>query len=246
VIPREDVISSLLNPSNLALCRTPLGIPVTLEQPVEELQQKVREAASEVLAAWSVRLAGKPLIELRAVTINSDGKDATNVFQLGDFQLAMTHSRRVVIEAPAGRGQTTTLLQLAAQHDCSGRLPSPNRPSPDSPEFLTCQAFHRPRSHNGNNGTRSFLPCTGNWLPRYIFSHAVATASTFHPRLLPASHSAQAGNLFAFFLGGSLRAGLPAPPIWFFSALESQTTFASLSRTREFIYFLLLHGLSVN
>ncbi len=122
VIPREDVITSLLNSSNLALCRTHLGIPVTLEQPVEELLRKVREAASEVLAAWSVRVAGKPLIELRAVTLNPDGKAATDVFQLGDFQRAMTQSRRAVIEAPAGRGKTTTLVQLAAQHDGSGSL----------------------------------------------------------------------------------------------------------------------------
>lgn len=122
VMPREDVITSLMNPVNIGLCRTHLGIPVTLEQPMEELLQKVREAAAAGLAAWSVRLAGKPLIELRAVTLNPDGKDATDVFQLADFQRAMTQSRRVVVEAPAGRGKTTTLVQLAAQHDGSGNL----------------------------------------------------------------------------------------------------------------------------
>jgi hypothetical protein len=121
-MPREDVITSLLNPANLALCRTHLGIPVTLEQPVEELLQKVRDAASDAQAAWSVRLAGKPLIELRAVTINPDGKDATDVFLLADFQCAMMQSRRAVIEAPAGRGKTTTLVQLAAEHASSGGL----------------------------------------------------------------------------------------------------------------------------
>lgn len=122
VMPREDIITSLMNPVNIALCRTHLGIPVTLEQPMEDLLQKVKEAASEGLATWSVRLAGKPLIELRAVTLHPDGKDATDVFQLTDFQRAMTQSRRVVVEAPAGRGKTTTLVQLAAQHDGSGNL----------------------------------------------------------------------------------------------------------------------------
>ena len=34
----------------------------------------------------------------------------------------MIQSRRVVIEAPAGRGKTTTLVQLAVQHDGSGSL----------------------------------------------------------------------------------------------------------------------------
>lgn len=122
VMPREDIITSLLNPASLALCRTHLGIPVTLEQPVEELLQKVRDAAAEAQAAWSVRLAGKPLIELRAVTINPDGKDATDVVLLADFQRAMMQSRRAVIEAPAGRGKTTTLVQLAAEHAGSGGL----------------------------------------------------------------------------------------------------------------------------
>ena len=119
VMPREDVITALLNPSNLGLCRTYLGIPITLEQPMEELLQKVREAAEEVLASWSVRLAGKPLMELPAVRLNPDGKDATDVLQLGDFLREMTQSRRAVIEAPAGRGKTTTLIQLAKKHETS-------------------------------------------------------------------------------------------------------------------------------
>ncbi len=89
-MPREDIITSLLNPTNLALCRTHLGMPVTLDQPVEQILQKVKEAASEVLAGWSVRLAGKPLIELRGVIINPDGKVATDVLHLADFQRAMT------------------------------------------------------------------------------------------------------------------------------------------------------------
>jgi hypothetical protein len=122
VMPREDVITSLMTPANVALCRMHLGIPVTLEQPIEELLQKAKEAASEGLAAWSARLAGKPLIELRALTLNPDGRDATDVFQLADFQRAMTQSRRVVIEAPAGRGKTTTIVQLAAQHHGTGSL----------------------------------------------------------------------------------------------------------------------------
>ncbi|MGH9740003.1 MAG: hypothetical protein ACRD4X_15670 [Candidatus Acidiferrales bacterium] len=40
VMSREDIIVSLLNPSNLALCRTHLSIPITLEEPLEELLQK--------------------------------------------------------------------------------------------------------------------------------------------------------------------------------------------------------------
>src|ERR1035438_10144649 len=58
VMPREDIISSLL--ANAALCQTHLGIAVTLETGVMELAQKVRAATSEVIAGWSRRLAGNP------------------------------------------------------------------------------------------------------------------------------------------------------------------------------------------
>jgi hypothetical protein len=125
LMPREDIITSLLNPANLALCRTILGIPVTLDPPLEELLAHVKEAAVEVLNAWSVRLAGKPLIDLRAVTIHpeeNEGGDGTDVLHLEDFKREMLQSRRLVIEAPAGRGKTTTLVQLAARQSGSGNV----------------------------------------------------------------------------------------------------------------------------
>jgi len=93
-----------------------------LEQSVEELARKTREAASEILDSWSRRTAGKPLIELQAVTINPDEKSPTDVFTLEDFGRAMNQGSHVVIESPAGRGKTTTLVQLAAQHRSSGNL----------------------------------------------------------------------------------------------------------------------------
>jgi hypothetical protein len=102
--------------------QTYLGISGMLEQPVEELARKTREATSEVLDTWSRRTTGKPLIELQAVTISPDGKSPTDVFNLGDFQRAMNQGRHVVIESPAGRGKTTTLVQLAAQHGGTGNL----------------------------------------------------------------------------------------------------------------------------
>jgi len=102
--------------------RTYPGIPGMLEQSVEELARKTREAASEILDSWSRRTAGKPLIELQAVTINPDEKSPTDVFTLEDFGRAMNQGSHVVIESPAGRGKTTTLVQLAAQHRSSGNL----------------------------------------------------------------------------------------------------------------------------
>jgi hypothetical protein len=122
MMPREDIITSLMDPSNTSLFRTHLGLPVAFEAATTELIRHVREAVSELIATWSVRLAERPLIELRALKIDQDGKDAAVLFSLGDIRASLDLSRRVVIEAPAGRGKTTTLVQLANHHSSLGEL----------------------------------------------------------------------------------------------------------------------------
>lgn len=115
IMPREDIITSLMNPSNTSLCRTHLGLQVEIEETVGELIDRVRAAAAKVTAAWSARIAGKSLLELRAIRLDQDGHDSAEVFHLSDIQAALAQSRRVVLEGPAGRGKTTTLIQLAKE-----------------------------------------------------------------------------------------------------------------------------------
>lgn len=122
VMPREDIISSLMDPSNVSLCGTHLGLPVAADATTTEMVRQVREAVSEVISTWSVRRAGTPLIELRALKLDQDGKDAAELFQLGDIGTSLARSHRIVIEAPAGRGKTTTLVQLANHHGNLGGL----------------------------------------------------------------------------------------------------------------------------
>lgn len=115
VISREEIISLLLEPSNTPLCRTLLGIPVPFEEPIADLHAQVYEATSELSASWSSRIVGKPLLELRAVEFQQYGKESAAVLRLNDLLAALTQGRRLVLEAPAGRGKTTTLVQLARQ-----------------------------------------------------------------------------------------------------------------------------------
>ena len=42
VVSREDIVASLMDPSNLALCRTHLGLPVTIEATAASQIQQVR------------------------------------------------------------------------------------------------------------------------------------------------------------------------------------------------------------
>jgi hypothetical protein len=120
MVPREEIISFLLG--NASLCQAHLGISVPPKAGVTELAQRVREANAEVIATWSGRLAGNPFIELRAVRISPEGRDTGEGFNLSDVRAALAQSGRLVIEAPAGSGKTTTLAHLASEHSSSGGL----------------------------------------------------------------------------------------------------------------------------
>lgn len=124
IISREDIITDLMLPSNASVCRTHLGIPVAVEPAVAELLENAREAASEVVAAWLAhpRLSGRPKIALQAIRLDQEGSETGVVLDLASLQAALLESRRIVLEAPAGRGKTTTLVQLAKRHGEQGEL----------------------------------------------------------------------------------------------------------------------------
>jgi len=115
VMPREDIITSLLLPSNASICRTQLRISVPIEAIVQELIERAQAATSELTAAWlaNPRLAGRPHINLHAVKLGQEGKETSEKLNLESLQTALLEGRRIVLEAPAGRGKTTTLIQLA-------------------------------------------------------------------------------------------------------------------------------------
>lgn len=114
VISREDIVASLMEPRNAVICRTMLHIPIEIEPDLAELVKKVAHATSRVTADWFAhrRLADQPLIDLRAVRLG-EGEKRGETFTTGRILNELLEGRRVVIEAPAGRGKTTTLIQLA-------------------------------------------------------------------------------------------------------------------------------------
>ena len=122
VMSREDIITSLMLPSNAPLCRSILGIPMVIEESKVKLIDKARDATTDVTAAWLAhpRLSGKPLIALQAVKLDQEGKDTGEAIDLESIHVALTEGRRLILEAPAGRGKTTTLIQLAKQNGVGG------------------------------------------------------------------------------------------------------------------------------
>ncbi|MFC1645848.1 NACHT domain-containing protein [Candidatus Omnitrophota bacterium] len=114
IVSKEDVITDLMLPVNASICSSHLNIHVAVEQTTQDLVAKAREATGEILAAWLAhpRLAGKPKIALQSVKLEETGRETQEVVTLDYFQQALLEGRRIILEAPAGRGKTTTLIQL--------------------------------------------------------------------------------------------------------------------------------------
>jgi hypothetical protein len=125
VASREEIIASLQLPDNAQLCRTHLDIPVPYQPTITDLLVQAREAAAAVHAAWAAhpRLAGKPQIILNAAALSQSGDESAEVVNTASLRTLLLQGRRVVLEGPAGRGKTTTLIQLAGANGCLRGIP---------------------------------------------------------------------------------------------------------------------------
>lgn len=114
VIPRADIIATLQIPENAWMCRTHLRIHVPFQFLPGEVLQQIRDAAYEEAALWAAhpRLAGKPLISLNAVKRDKGGNDTHDMVATGQLRSLLVQGGRLVLEAPAGRGKTTALIQM--------------------------------------------------------------------------------------------------------------------------------------
>lgn len=119
VISREDIIASLMEPANVSLCSSFLGIDVEIDAQIEEAIDMIGEAAAAESSTWAARTRG-PFIDLLAAQIDDAGSESSHIYSLGRLHDALAESQRLVLEAPAGRGKTTTLVQLAERHTAFG------------------------------------------------------------------------------------------------------------------------------
>jgi len=142
VISREEVVSELLKPENASLCASILRISTTIEPSLEEVANDCRTAIGEINTWWRPRLPDAPIIDLSADELGSRGDPIESVLELGNLQEMLVQSRRVMLEAPAGRGKTTTLTQLAERCTSTGNLafivdlPSWSQTGQDILEFI--------------------------------------------------------------------------------------------------------------
>ena len=120
VIEREEIITLMMMPGNASLCANFLHLPVDAEPDVADLIGRTRRAADGVTRNWATKLKGHPLIDLTAVRLEPNGGDSAEVLSLERIDQALSQSGRIVLEGPAGRGKTTTLIQIAQRDRTPG------------------------------------------------------------------------------------------------------------------------------
>ena len=119
IVEREEIIT-LMMPENAPLCASFLYLDVCPEPEVTDLIDSTRRGAAAVTRAWAGKTKGHPLVDLTAVRLDPNGAESEEVLSLGEIAQALSQSRRIVLEGPAGRGKTTTLIQLAQRTRTAG------------------------------------------------------------------------------------------------------------------------------
>jgi len=120
LLEREEIITQMLMSENASLRASFLHLPIDAEPQVAELIDRTRRAADAVTQNWLGKTKGHPLIDLTAVRLDPEGRESSDVLSLEQIDQALSQSRRIVLEGPAGRGKTTTLIQLAQRTRAAG------------------------------------------------------------------------------------------------------------------------------
>jgi energy-coupling factor transporter ATP-binding protein EcfA2 len=124
VVSREELVIWLLDPAHADICRDQLGIAPSMVPELEPALKRAQEAAKETADNWdrTYRKPGRPVINLKAVKLDEHGnpKEAATTDSLG---AELDEGQRMVLEAPAGSGKTTTLVQFARRVLTDGGLP---------------------------------------------------------------------------------------------------------------------------
>ena len=120
IIEREEIITLMMMPENASLGASFLHLDIDAEPQVADLIDRTRRAAAAVTGTWAGRTKGHPLIDLTAVRLDPKGAETADVLSLEQIEQLLSQSRRIVLEGPAGRGKTTTLIQLAQRTRTTG------------------------------------------------------------------------------------------------------------------------------
>ncbi len=120
IIEREEIITLLMMPAHASLRASFLHLDTESEPQIADLIGKTKRAAGLVARTWASKTKGHPLIDLSAVRLDTNGAESADVLSCDQISQALSQSRRIVLEGAAGRGKTTTLIQLAQRPRLAG------------------------------------------------------------------------------------------------------------------------------
>lgn len=120
IIEREEIITLMLMPEYASLRASFLHLDTDAEPQIADLIVKARRAADAVTRTWVDKTKGHPLIDLTAVRLEPNSAESADALSLDQIDRALSESRRIVLEGAAGRGKTTTLIQLAQRVRSAG------------------------------------------------------------------------------------------------------------------------------
>lgn len=113
IIEREEIITVMMMPENAQLCAGFLHLDIDAEPEMADLIERTRRAAASVTRTWAEKTKGHPLIELTVMRLDRKRTDSDRLLSLEQIDRELLRSGRIVLEGPAGRGKTTTLIQFA-------------------------------------------------------------------------------------------------------------------------------------
>ena len=120
IIEREEIIALMMMPENASLRASFLHLGIDSEPQVVDLIDRTQRAAAAVTQTWAGKTKGHPLVDLTAVRLDPNGAESADVLSLDQIDQMLSQSGRIVLEGPAGRGKTTTLIQLAQRARTAG------------------------------------------------------------------------------------------------------------------------------
>ena len=120
LIEREEIITLMMMPENASVRASFLHLDIDSEPQVADRIDRTRRAAAAVTRTWAGKTKGHPLVDLTAVRLDPDGAESADVLSLDQIDQMLSQSGRIVLEGPAGRGKTTTLIQLAQRARAAG------------------------------------------------------------------------------------------------------------------------------
>ena len=120
IMEREDIVSRMMMPKNASLCASLLYLHINAEPEIADLIERTRRAAEVVTRTWAAKTKERPLIDLTAMRLDRKDAGTAHLLSLEQIDRELSQSGRIVLEGPAGRGKTTTLIQLAQRARTAG------------------------------------------------------------------------------------------------------------------------------